>query len=257
MTTNQSNQQVPDNIVDLIKKCLRLTESPNEFEASAAMAKAQELLLKYNLTMSSVKDIPSEDADFSQMVDCFVPSVKFDSWLRILYGNVAQLNFCKVIGHPDSKNISILGRMVNVEVTHEMTEWLRIQIERLCITACNEEFKAFKIDAYGGGVSKVDSMQAFKKSFYIGIVNRVYERLKELQNESLAPSAENRGLVVRLFQETREFVDVTYPKIAAGKKIYIQSNNGYTAGQQAGNKVSVIRPSQSLGSGQKYLGVGR
>ena len=77
------------------------------------------------------KDLPDADADLAELIDCYVEKVKTDTWLRLLYSDVAALNFCKVIGHPVDKRISILGRMVNVLATIEMAQWLQSQIVNL------------------------------------------------------------------------------------------------------------------------------
>lgn len=47
-------------IIEKIQKLLALSESPNQNEAEAAMAKAQELMVKHNIEMSSVQDHDSE-----------------------------------------------------------------------------------------------------------------------------------------------------------------------------------------------------
>lgn len=241
MTTNQSNQTVPDNIVELIHKCLALSESLNEFEAELAMSKVQELLLKYNLSIDTIKDLPPADDDLAQLIDCYV-EVNPTSWYRYLYNEVSALNYCKVIGHGNNKNISILGRMVNVQSTIEMTQWLISQIERLSLEASRAEF---------------NPSRSFKTSFCFGCAKRVYERLVELQNEIISSNNTARGLIVRLDQETREWVKANYPLLVHGTKYNIGSSDGFQTGQTYGDRVSVIRPSMSIEDGRLKLNSGR
>ena len=245
---NETNQAVPENIVDLIKKCLALSESPNEFEAELAMSKAQELLLKYNLSMSQIKDVPTDDADLAELIDCRL-DIESGSWLRILYSRISALNYCKVVGLSSEKKISVLGRHVNVLATIEMAQWLQSQIERLCFEACNTDFRP--LNNYG----RYESKRSFKKAFCFGIVARVYERLQELQNASIASNNTARGLIIRLDQETKEFVIKVFPNLTSSH-YSLSSSSGYEVGKQYADRVSIIRPSQSISSGQLSLSSG-
>jgi len=54
-------------IIDRIKKCLALADSPNENEAALAMKRAQELMAKYNVELRHVKGASEED-EFQEVV---------------------------------------------------------------------------------------------------------------------------------------------------------------------------------------------
>jgi hypothetical protein len=45
----------PDNIIDKIKKCLRLSKSDNAHEAAAALRQAHKLMEQYNISLATVK----------------------------------------------------------------------------------------------------------------------------------------------------------------------------------------------------------
>jgi hypothetical protein len=255
----EQNGTIPsDKILDLIKKCLALSESPNEHEASLAMAKAQELLEKYNLSMAQVQQ-KSEQDDISQLIDCIVPTDS-ESWERMLCERVAELNFCKVIGHPYAKNISVIGRMINVQSTIEMTQWLQQQIERYCLDAVSENNKLFqKWNLSGTGSVQnynKESKRSFKLSFYLGCVNRISERLKELQDERQGLNINLRALVVSLGTETSNYVRELYPILGQRRRVSASSANGYQSGIRAGDKVSIVRPSSHIEGGPMRLNGG-
>lgn len=256
--SNGSHHQVPDSVLDLIRKCLALSQSPNEFEAELAMAKAQELLLKHNLSMDQVKDAPKED--LAELIDCYA-DIGSDTWLRLLYNVIAEQNFCKVVGHHN--NISILGRMVNVQATLEMAQWMQVQVERLCEEACQKDLKRYSSKLADGtyhfSVYNRESTRSFKQSFYLGIVSRIGERLRALRQESVNQSIDSTrvtALVVRLREEATSFMRKEYPLLVTSARPSITSSNGYQSGRRAGDRVGIIRPSQSLSSGNLRLGSG-
>jgi len=82
-------------IAEKIKKLLNLANSPCEAEATLAMARAQELLAKYNLDYAQVKDTelsggqPGEKREKTQVNR----SAKYQ-WQVDLWATIAEANFC-------------------------------------------------------------------------------------------------------------------------------------------------------------------
>jgi len=88
-----------EKVVELIQKCLRLSESSNEYEAALALEKTQELLEKYNLTMEEVK---TDEAGNNPPELVNEGIGLYANWQGHLVGVIAKHNFCKVI--LDGKN---------------------------------------------------------------------------------------------------------------------------------------------------------
>src|ERR1035438_3258217 len=84
-----------DTIAKKIKKLLNLAQSTCEAEATLAMARAQELLAKYNLDYAQVKDAdlsggqPEDKREKTQINR----SAKYQ-WQIDLWAAVAEANFC-------------------------------------------------------------------------------------------------------------------------------------------------------------------
>ncbi len=212
-----------DKIVDLIKKCLALSESPNEHEAARAMEKAQELLEKYNLTMRQIAD-RSKDSPWHDMWDLELPIDQVD-WKKYLIHYVATNNFCKVV-LSGRKSIHILGKQMNVSAVVERSIWIMAQLESTVWLETHN---------YEGSLSKLK----FRNSFLWGAVNRINERLKEAQKARMTASPTTTALVVDLRKETEEFARTKFPSLVSRHRYSNNDQEAYNAGRQAGDKVSL------------------
>ena len=100
-----------EDIIQRIQKLLKLSESPNENEAIAAMQKANELLTKHNLSLGDV------EINQSTFVKESVLSYKrLTTWQSQLIGATANFNFCVAYAWISSysKTIIFYGRRSNV-----------------------------------------------------------------------------------------------------------------------------------------------
>lgn len=245
----EEQKQPSESIVSLIKKCLALAHSSNEHEAAAAMSKAQELLEKYNLSMS---DVSSPEFTKPEMIDGAVPDVDPSSSLRELYDVIARHNYCRCIGHPHS-HISILGRLSNVEATVEMVGWLEEQIQSLV----NKEMKGWKnyVMIDGRIQTRTESKENYRTGFYRGIVKRIDDMMKESSNSRQFVNSDIKAMVIRLDKETAEFVHEVYPNLRTVGRASV-STSAFQKGYAAGEGVSCVRPSHRVGGGSLSLGSG-
>lgn len=83
-------------VADKIRKLLALAESPNENEATAAMMKAQELMVKHKLTQREVEDITPEK---KQSVVVGRTDIRFRQakWKAVIAKIIAENFLCNVV----------------------------------------------------------------------------------------------------------------------------------------------------------------
>lgn len=118
----------PQAILEKINKLLALSESPNEFEASSALLKAQELLVKHNLSMSDVKG-HSFGEDILKYGEIQV-DYETQPW-RLNLASVIAYNFrCYAIGRRANSTIVFLGTDVDVKVAESLYQYTSTFIER-------------------------------------------------------------------------------------------------------------------------------
>ena len=117
-------------VLTKIKKLLALSTSSNPNEAASAAAKAQELLMQHNLTMSQIETHGQE----SQYCEAFV-NTGSRVWRRLLLTAIAQSNFCDVVYDPRIKSTALIGEAHNQEVVVYLYDYLIGQLEPMALTA--------------------------------------------------------------------------------------------------------------------------
>ena len=126
-------------IIEKIKKLLNLAQSSCEAEASLAMARAQELLAKYNLDYAQVKDAElyghqQEEKREKTQVN---RSAKYQ-WQVDLWAAIAEANFCWHWVRESTDPILMLIKASDYPVT--MAEIMsRLEITECYRAMCNYE----------------------------------------------------------------------------------------------------------------------
>lgn len=168
-----------------IQKLLNLASSnPNEAEATAAAAKAQELLTEYNLDASLIGAVGKEGAQREDMKT----RGGFYKFQRYLWANVADLNFClywtqiyyetKDVWDKDrysgrwvknnrpyqQKRHRLIGKKVNVAATVAMAQYLEGAVERIVrakISGDNQKYSAWAVSFREGCIARIcEKLQA-------------------------------------------------------------------------------------------------
>jgi hypothetical protein len=202
---------VIESIIDKIDRSLAVATISNELEAIFAIADVQAQLLTYNMNIDKIlksipfENLPDEHQELNQIVECEL-DVKSDSWLRLIYGNISAFNSCKVIGHSVHGKISIIGKLVNVQATVNIVEWLLPYIKHFASVASLEEANPSK---------------SFSERFCFGCSNRIYDDLLTLQNEAIEKNPEARILIVKMDKETLAYARTLYPNTLQGVKYSI------------------------------------
>ncbi len=154
-----------------------------EAEASMLVAKAQELLAKYNLQMSQLDAAEPERASSAKRVkDTYTRSALFD-YQRELWKAVAEANFCvyepipifkvNTLGVRLKSNYHhfLIGREENVIATRIMGDYLEEMVSRLC--------------PYPGG----KPMFSWKEGCAARLTERLQAKRKEMEEQSQAAPA--------------------------------------------------------------------
>lgn len=214
--------------IDLVKKLLALSSSPNEHEAANAMAKAQLILTRYNL---EINDIPDIDQSAVEMSREFVDGGHF-MWQLHLCNILCTYNYCKAIRHVVWKNdercvqYAIIGRKVNTAVVAELYHWVLPQLHRLADKA---------LSVYRGPVHG----KTYKNSFMEGCVDGIKERLKAQYEANLNEIPKTRALVVCYEGENEDYKNELYKKLTNLRSNTSYNSNAYYHGKTASKDVSL------------------
>lgn len=240
-------------IIDRITKLLSLASSPNEFEATAAMAKAQEILTEHNLRLEDIKtshkspDIPIEQTEI-------LSGNRKVYWRGFIANAIANANFCKAWWM--GGRMVIAGRRHNVAIALSLYDYLTNTVERLAAEGVKAEKQAWhtylrQIEGTGIEAFTQPNWRRWKSSFITGCCQRLLERIEEQtrrMNSEGIPNTKVTGLACRMAHEReqeaislwRREQGITLIGRKATSKARV-TRDGYTAGQRAGDAISLER----------------
>ncbi len=166
-------ENIKKKIAALFKKAESAKAIDSLEEAQAFMAKAQELLLKYNLEKGEL-DLDEETLKISHIRYNFKEKFKWQktdgNWITSLYHIVSLFNFGKVVKH-NMYEITLIGEQSNIDMIDYMCSNIIPKIKKLRLKAWKE---------YLGP----DKTNAFKRGYYKGAVNGIFYRLQEMNTEA-------------------------------------------------------------------------
>ena len=222
-------------VIELIQKLLALSTSPNEHEAAAAMAKAQELLLKHNLDMASITAPTEEQAEDLGMINEIVDFDKFESWQSVLLNSIARRNFVHLIRISKGNRTGeyhILGRRANVKAVETMYNWVEPQIMRLIAAS-----------GYKRGE---------KTSYAMGIISTIGKKLDEQIGTYQQNNPSSRALIVNVQKESDSWYKDQYPHTTS-RSLSINHGGAYSQGRNDGHNVSVYTSSRQVNTSRLLL----
>ena len=187
-----------EKILSKVQKLLRLGDSPNQEEASSAIAKAHELLTSYNLTM---EDVGRHGKDEEVIEEDFMSAGRVKSWKKILFSAVCNYNFTGSYTHThrtrdgygyvtsSTVTYKLVGKPRNIIVTKAMIDYLFDAVDRL---------------ASGPGIT--GRGKSFIESYRLGLAEGLAIRLNKLRLRDKI-NTETTALVVQTDAEIQAFLD--------------------------------------------------
>lgn len=209
-----SQEQVSDNVVRKIQLLLKLAERKegNEAEADAAMARAQEILTKYNLDLATVQDKVVEggtntpDDAMAKRDYARISRSAMYTWQRNLVRTLAQSNYCHYWVEETTefrwkrdckvKRHKLLGRIANTTAVLVMTDYLIETIERLLPYKGKERLSRSAVSWREGCADRLierikDRAEKMKKADYATQGEAAYSTAIAVRNMSQAEEIGN------------------------------------------------------------------
>jgi len=260
-------------LLDLVKKLLRLAAKDSgatEHEAAAAMDKANELLLKANLTLGDVDVTAAAAAQGVSRDDLKTGHedvvITNEDWKIDLLRALAKANLCKVITHRGrdlgraakwktwaETTASVVGLPTNRAVVIELFQWLLNQIDGkggLYGTAWVIEYGTRSAPKVS-----VTSPRDFRYGFHNGISKRLVERIEE-HAEQTGHVQQINALALAHDGRNVAYSRATWPALGAGiTQGTRQDAAAWGSGYRAGDRVSL--GVNRLGGPPKALNGGR
>lgn len=215
-----------EKILSKIKKLMALTTSFNVYESELATAKANELLIKHNLTFFDRKDHDEDYIFVKRILSGKVICAKQTAIIAILQ----KFLVIPVINRKNDRTfyIEVTGRKVNVELAHYMADYLDIEFDRLWKEALKKH------------------MGVKKSSFMTGLGEGYLEKIK-LRS---ATYSEQLQLIDTHLEDQLKFAYPSLQKVYAQRKFCSRSKK---LGTQIGRNIRLRPAITRKRSSVKYI----
>lgn len=240
--TNLSTTEL-DAIISKVQKLLSLSQSSNEHEAGRAAQKAQELLFRYNLDLSTVESMGQGQSIEYQRHGICLGEGKMLEWRRDLIWCLARHNFCRAFSWSGTNKMGIVGQRHNFEIVIGLYDYLSATLSRLV----ERSFVTYKM---AGGTDKAT---AYKNSWLRGAVVGIGMQLAE-QRKADASSDAGSALVVVKDAELEDAFSSLVGKTSKHQTSNLNSAAGFLEGRETGKNLPLnAQVKGSNGQGVKAL----
>lgn len=226
-----------------------------EAEAASALEKAQELLLRHNLTEQQVRAQADGTEALRQRVGMQDVDVAAGfKWRASLLAAIARTNLCRVVlsDEGDRGTVHVFGKQDNVRVVLDMWQWVTDQLERLGFVALRDYMQPPQQGGWDfnddGSVTRKpwrpkgdESEYLFLAGFYRAAVKRIEYRLESAMRRFERESEQTRALVVVSGREVGDAVRRVFPRLGTWSGMPNQGRDGMKAGAAAGDRVKLTR----------------
>lgn len=244
-------------VVEKVRKIKAMAEGKGttEAEAQAFAAKMQEMMLRYQLSMSDVEyekvreeegvEIRFYPHSANTNVPKWAQQKDMKEWARMLAGIIAKANQCKVLFYSDKGStkcvfLSFLGRETNATVCFETMMYL---FPAACHIAARAYDREYNRCYFATPRQDTSWMKGYKTSFLFGFVQRMGERFDE--NQKALEGESNSTALVRLSdaivvaQRALSKIKLGKPKMLSSQRNDSHNTEGYRAGRKKADELNI------------------
>lgn len=225
-------KEIPDKILDKIRKLIRLKESAkkigSEGEANAAAAAVNRLLTEYNLSLMEVAEEAGTASALtvSESLKISYQDTYGNIWKRDLLRIISEYNYCQILLYSGSTHMVVLGTKENASVVIALFNYLRSAFKHLAADRHSEFIK---------GKRGYYCTQKFKKSYIRSYLLGCCTGLRK-QYQNMVKTSQETGLILchkKLIKDYLDTLSLVTRKPVKTKSItnYSAYNTGYTDGK--------------------------
>jgi hypothetical protein len=226
-----------EKLIDKLGKLRRHAESAkqigNEAEAQAFADMFQRLVLANKIDVSEI-DFETQERDEpvgAHYIDYAKHGVALKTrraeWIQRLASVIAEAHFCRILVHPGSSRITLVGRKSDCEVAEYVLVTLQRAAERMAKRAYYKYwFELFEVCAVCGGQktghvaghafrSSTQQAAGFKASWLDGFITRLAQRYRE-QRSAVAGSSTALVRVNRAEKAVTKWIEENVKKHVGG-----------------------------------------
>lgn len=212
-----------ENVIVKIKKLLSLSQSQNENEAKLALLKAQELMLRYDISAEKINE--NHKSIVIELETKYYFTNYKNTYLAQGIEMISDLYLCKVCaccyGKSSKRYIKIIGRDTDCKILEKVIGFIKSNVDQW-----TKEIKAeFDIN--------IKTLNAIKNDYGIGFCEGLLELL-EKQKETIQ---QEQGLVLSVPKEAINYISKLNKNCNIGNANFANNNKvlelGYISGYTA------------------------
>lgn len=234
--------EVSEAIKGKIEKLIKLSSSPNEHEASLALAKAQELMQQYSIAFADLVLDESKTTIVDVQQEIVMKDV--DDWEGRLCNNISKIFDVKCIYNQywirrnlnkvKHRDIQLFGLPDDLLAAKAMIQ----MVHKAILTIAASHFALMKAKGVIG--AHRGRTLAYKYGWFLGCGQRICERVEEQRRHQLAQDNKMTALVIRKAELVDNYIKNLYGKLEELKQSKARASQlGYDAGVQAGNSIAL------------------
>jgi uncharacterized protein DUF2786 len=228
-------------VLNKVRKLLRLANSPNPNEAALAAAKAQQLIDEHKLSAALLVeetgvDGPDEPIEnFARKDAPLDTGQKLDRWRIALAGAVSRANACRI--YSMGGNIEIVGRPSDVETVRYLFGYLKSETNQL-------------VERDGKGCGRT-----WRNNYRLGVVDTIQRKLwaerEKFKREATAAVSANTAALVRVnaalarietkSKEVDTWVKANLKLYSNGRSSARYDGSAREQGRKAGHSIAINR----------------
>jgi hypothetical protein len=248
-----------EKLLDKLAKMKRHADSAaalgSEAEATAFAEAINKMLLEHKLEMSDIEFAEYEKAE--PVIKKVIRPTEHDIrevsnrvvWQERLAGIVARAHFCRILVHPGSNRITLVGRAEDIAVAEYLYVTIVRTAESLAKKAHGKYYReCFKRDGHGQAAA------GFKESFFQAFIVRLAQRLEELKAQAAATTSTALVRIEKSMQAVNDFMSQgKYGTASALQRLAASHRDGLAEGRKAADAVNL--QTRGVTTGAKVTGL--
>jgi hypothetical protein len=172
-----------ENVIEKLKKIKAMADGAaaigSEEEAQAFAEKLQKMLFEHKLEMTDLEfeqfekeqPVTTHRINYEQYPEIRLRSTRVE-WIEKLASIVARAHFCRILVHPKSSRITLVGRKNDVEICEYMLITLQRAVEKISKTAVYQYMLECKRE-------RMPLEHGFRETFILAFIDRLMKRFDE------------------------------------------------------------------------------
>ena len=241
----ETNNNVPKKILEKIQKLLNLAEGAKAIdslaEAELAATRAQDLLIKYNLSLEQV----GEGTTVVMVVDReTIQTMGFGkksdgTWIGELWDAIAKNNFCKILYKGRGKwYVVLIGEEHNRLIVQDLVESLIPRIRSLAPKYRKEYLENIE---EGTQDWMIEKKGRWTRGFFRGAVQGIKSKLEEHFEELKQEDEEINKMALVKVDKIKVYIEKTYSSLGYTTKTKASGTSGREQGYGAGRSMRLQR----------------